>query len=107
MLTKRRNNTHFPLDALIAYIVHEHAHIVKPCPALDTAVVSLLTTGEFPQTFSREDVRMWDEQNTNLEPLATAVSRPWKPFNSDVATSEALARLHEWANNPNNRLLSF
>lgn len=97
----RRNNTHFPLDALIAYVMHERGHIVKPCLALDAAIVTLLTTGEFPQAFSREDVRMWDEHNTDLEPLATAIGRPWQPFNSAVAASEALACLHEWANTHN------
>lgn len=91
---------------MIAYVLHEHPNVTKPFPELDAAVVHLLTSGEFPRAFSRQDVHMWD-QRTDPESTATAISRTWQPFKADVVASEALSSLHEWENNPKNRLLTF
>lgn len=58
-LTEYRNQNRFPLDAIIAYVLHENPQPVKPYAALDTAVVYLSMTGNFPEEFSRQDVEAW------------------------------------------------
>lgn len=99
----RNNGSRFPLDAMIAYVLHENTLPVKPYPALDEAVVRLLISGDVPEEFSRQDVQMW-EQSTDTGSL---VSPAWRPFSAEAVTREALANLEKWATNPDNRLLTF
>lgn len=94
------------MDALIAYVLNEQPHIVKPFPALDVAVVHLLTTGEFPQAFTRQAVQKWEKYACTAS-QQTAHPQVWQPFSAKAVSSVAQTHLKEWADIPENRLLAF
>jgi hypothetical protein len=98
-LTEYRNQNRFPLDAMIAYVLHENPQTVKPYAALDAAVVNLLMTGNFPEEFSRQDVETWAES-----PDTESDNCPvWRPFSTEAVAEEALSCLNKWVTNPKNR----
>jgi hypothetical protein len=94
------------LDALISYVLNDQPHIVKPFPALDVAVVHLLTTGEFPQAFTRQAVRKW-EKCASTASQQTAHPQVWQAFSTEAVSSVAQSHLQEWVDIPENRLLAF
>ena len=102
-LTENRNQTRFPLDALLAYVLHEKPQIVKPYAALDAAVIHLLMTGNFPEEFSRQDVETWAVSADTQSDVSLA----WRPFSTEAVAEEASFCLHKWVTNPRNRLLTF
>jgi hypothetical protein len=91
---------------MIAYVLQEHSHAVEPYSALDTAVVNLLTTGRFPEAFSQQTVRKW-EQSMNTRSPATTQSQRWQPFSAEAVSNVAQAHLEEWVDKPGNRLLAY
>ncbi|KAJ6105152.1 hypothetical protein N7523_010226 [Penicillium sp. IBT 18751x] len=102
-VTLSPNQTRFPLDALIAYVLHEKPQIVEPYAALDAAVIHLLMTGNFPEEFSRQDVETWAVSADTQSDVSLA----WRPFSTEAVAEEASFCLHKWVTNTRNRLLTF
>ncbi|KAJ5117331.1 hypothetical protein N7448_010963 [Penicillium atrosanguineum] len=100
---KKINQSRFPLDAMIAYVLQENPQTVKPYAALDAAVVHLLMTGKFPEKFAQQEVETWAEST----PAESAIFPAWRLFSTEAVADEAVSCLHSWANNFKNRLLTF
>ena len=101
-LTEKRTQHRFPLDAMIAYVLHEYPQTVKP-HALDAAVIHLLMTGSFPNKFLQQG----GDAQVHCAHVELAVTPMWRFFSTEAAEDEAISCLHRWSINPENRLLTI
>ena len=101
-LTAKRTQHRFPLDAMIAYVLHEYPETLRPHP-LDAAAVHLLITGNFPDhCLQHNDVTQVHSTPANLPAIPV-----WRFFSTEAAEDEAVSFLYRWSSNPENQLLTI
>ncbi|QSS63932.1 hypothetical protein I7I51_00993, partial [Histoplasma capsulatum] len=89
------NNPKFPLDALVAYLLHGRAGDVALCHQFDHAARCLLMKGEFRCEFTRGEIQAWIDRSTEPDHAAAHVPR-WRKFEPRAAAEVAQAFLREW-----------
>lgn len=91
-----REDPDFPIDALIAYLLHECAGDLALCHKFDDAAKCLLTKGGFPSEFRRKEIRAWVDQSTETGRTVANIGPCWNELESATDAKRAQDFLCEW-----------